>query len=863
MIEKEIPLLEINMNRRKLTFNTAFLILVLLISIGPAQAEDKYYEEIVVSFEVAKLLQQDIIAVYDGRDVYVPLIEIFQLLDINVIQDFDNRKFHGQYITRDNKFEINIPKMRGSCFGESHHFSGDEFHITGNELYLKVAVFNTIFQMKMYFNFSELKVYLPLDTNFPAYQKLKRKAAHEKLKTEKAAIRDIAEIPFERKSVKAGVVDWVATVNPFDSRGQYLGLIMGGILLGGDVSVSGSVNSMTGFASDQVRYKWHYVFMDNKYLSQVELGDIVTAGGLSRSMKGVLLTNKPNTRRKFFRTVNVHGYIGDNWEVELYINNKLIDFTHTDATGEYNFLVDVNYGSSRVLLKMYGPNGEMETREEYYKVPFNLIPKKEIEYTAAAGIKNNRFEENRYAQLNTYYGMFNNLTIGMSSDIPLDSKIGEKPLYAGEMTFKPMGNLLLNGIVSPDNEMTYSINYTNPALATINASYTRFYENEILNKLHHQNNFTLNISSPLKIGGKYFGLRYRMSIDKFPEYKATNMYYSIKVPIFKFHFNYMGSFKLARYTGRDDKNLASQLFISTSFLRWFRPQFKVAYDHSAGQMTSYGVYIQKRIFKRGQLALSFERNNLLGINQVMLTFNIFSGWANFTSRFYSSGENNVFTQMQRGSIRYDQDDKRFRFERRNGVGLGSAVIQPYHDENYNGMMDIGEQLIPELRANIGGTSGNRKRKGELFYYDGLRPYDDYIVRIDPYSLDDPMLQPAHDNFRVAVSPNSVTSIKVPIVTAAEINGRIERIVKGSRTGVGGSRVIITNELSGKEVIITAFNDGEFFHLGLVPGMYRAKLDQKQLDKFGYKAEPEEIRFQVKTVEGGDFIENLNFLITPK
>ncbi|MCK4574091.1 MAG: hypothetical protein KAU36_06955, partial [candidate division Zixibacteria bacterium] len=237
--------------------------------------------------------------------------------------------------------------------------------------------------------------------------------------------------------------------------------------------------------------------------------------------------------------------------------------------------------------------------------------------------------------------------------------------------------------------------------------------------------------------------------------------------------------------------------------------------------------------------------------------------ANFSTRAISSGGQKSITQTQRGSVRFDQENTSLRFVRDNGVGSGSAIIWPFLDENYNGKRDEDEQLLPELRARLNGVVGTKRKREEIYYYDGLVPYDDYLVQIDPISLDNPQLQPSHENYRVMINPNVITGIEVPIVTAGEVSGLIERVIPGAKVGVGSIKIIVINEKTGAEVQVTSFNNGEYFYLGLVPGMYRALLDKDQLDKYGYRAEPEFRTFQISTVEGGDFVEDMNFLLIPK
>jgi hypothetical protein len=497
------------------------------------------------------------------------------------------------------------------------------------------------------------------------------------------------------------------------------------------------------------------------------------------------------------------------------------------------------------------------------RAPYNLVPKNSFEYTVAAGEITNNLGRKRYAQASSYYGLLSGLTLGLNSDYPIDPVDDEKPALAAEATVHPFGNLLFGASYAPDYTAEFDFNYSRPSVINLSGSYRKFFENPFWNKMNQVEGISLSASSPLRIGRKYLSLRYRLTIDKYPLYTITNMNYGFKLPLFCVHLNYIGSYKISEYMTRRDRRISSQLFASTSFLRWLRPQFRVNYEHDLGRISKIGVYLQKRVFKMGQLAFSFERNTVTNSDMFMISFNIFTGFANLTSRATIAEQQTIVTQTQKGSIRFDQKAGSFRFDRRNGLGLGTAVIWPFLDANYNGVYDDGEKLLPELRANIGGARGIRSGKEKLYYYDGLRPYDRYVVSIDSYSLDNPLLRPAHDNFLVSVNPNSVTGINVPIVTASEVTGTVQRQLLGDKAGVGGIKVKIINEINGKEVIISTFNDGEYFYLGLVPGMYRAFLDAEQLAAYGYISDPPSISFQVKTAEGGDYVENINFVIKPR
>ena len=843
---------------------TAALVALLLAAapVTPVAAQTPSTEEIIVRIEVPKLLQKDIFVHFDGETIYVPLLELFSLLDMNVDVDTPKRIYKGSFLTSDNKFEINLTDAKAKCFGETISLPPSQYLATATELYLRIDRMAEIFRLKMQFNFSEMNIYLPLSKDFPAYVKLKRQQAYKRLKEKHAASLDVYAIPYRREMFRAGAADWTIAASPNGGAGQHFQLGIGCMLFGGDFAIDGTGGTKTGINPDQIKYRWHYFFEDSKYISQAEAGEVNTGGYLNRTLKGGLVTNKPQIKRKYFQTINVSGFAGEGWDIELWVNNRLVDHTRTDAGGEYNFLVDVNYGSTRVMLKKYGPNGEVETEEKFATVPFNLLPKNKFEYTLAAGKQARRANQDAYGLANAYYGLFDDLTVGLSADIPLQSESMEQPAVAIEATYQLRSDFLINAAASPRYTVGGGFTFSKPNFINLSGSFARYFENESRNPFQQVHNAILSLSTPLRIAGGHVTLRSRVAYDEFVERQLLNINFGFSASVARIHLNYLGNYKNSDYLNRDVSQVASQLFVATSMLRWVRPQVRLNYDHQANNLSKFGLHLSKRIFRTGQITASYERNTDTRTNTFMVSFRILNNFAEFVSKVIGSRGHVNFTQTQKGSILFNQDGGNFRFNHKNAVGYGSAVIRPFHDENYNGIRERDEQLLTGLRAKLGGAAERRHDRNKLFYYDRLRPYDEYLVEIDQYSLDNPQLLPSHENYAVAINPNGVTTIEVPIITAGEVAGMVERQIPDGTIGVGGVTIIITNESTGKEIEIMTFNNGEYFHLGLAPGVYRAVPDPKQLTRSGFVSEPASRSFQIKTVDGGDYVENISFLLVP-
>ena len=851
----------------------SLLLTVMIWLASPAAPQDGHFEEIVVNFDIPKLVNTDISVQYDGGTIYLPLMEVLRLLEANCVHDHEVGQIHGYIVSPQDSFDIDLKQGLARSRGTESVLSQDEYLYNGNELYLDIDLMARLFDLALQFDFSKLQVRMTLNQAFPAYQRLKRKLAQQKLLDKKDEIKEAYPLPFHYEYLNGGVADWMISTTPLGNRRtHYFSLGLGGMLLGGDITVSGNGDTRNGVDSRQLRYKWHYYLDHNHYLTQAELGAVFTGGIFSRRLDGLLLTNKPQVRRKFFQTIKLSGYLSEGWEVELYIDHRLTDFTYADHTGEYNFNVDIYYGASSITLKMYGPNGEFRTEELDVKVPYNLIPKGEVEYAAAIGKADGQMERGLFGEASCFFGVTTRLTAGISADIPIKvdypatmAEEKKRPLLGGELAYQPLTNMTVAGYYAPGYALQGGFSFIHPTAFSINSQVTLFEPNLIRNPLGQIHNVSCAISSPLRLWGQHLGLRGNVTHDQYPNSSHWGAHYGFSTALSYVYVNYIGRYKVSRYAevNRAVKTISSQLIIGSRRAWLVRPQCRIDYDHSRNELVKYGIFLTRQIFRTGQLSFSYERNHIAKSDLYMVTFNIFSGFADFNSRVIASSDQVAMTEAQHGSIRFNQESGILRFNRRSGIGQGSAVLQPFVDANFNNQYDDGEQQIQGLRAKIPGASSQPTGKNKTYAYDRLQPYEEYNVEIDEYSLDNPLLKPVHDGYRVRLNPNMLTVIKVPVVTVSEMNGSVQRQTELGRTGMGGVKIQVLNLVTGAKNEISTFNNGEFYYLGLIPGRYRARVLQDQLDVYGYVSEPEMIDFEVKAVEGGSVVDSIDFLLIPR
>jgi hypothetical protein len=275
------------------------------------------------------------------------------------------------------------------------------------------------------------------------------------------------------------------------------------------------------------------------------------------------------------------------------------------------------------------------------------------------------------------------------------------------------------------------------------------------------------------------------------------------------------------------------------------------------------VYMSKRIFKSAQISLSLVRNVATDINQVSFSFDIYNSFARFSSKILGSAGQLSMSQAQKGSIKYNNVDKSIEFSRDNSVGFGAAVLRPFVDDNYNGVLDDGEEYLGDTRVDIRGLTGQSTGATNSHTYGKLRPYYKYKLQIDPASLDNPLMRPVYENYEITFKPNVVTSIDVPLAMGSEVSGHIQRKTKQGMSGVGGIKLLFYNMANESVIEVTTFINGDFYFLGLLPGKYLVHVDQNQLDQYGYQASPDDLELDIKPEKGGSIVEDLIFTLSPK
>jgi hypothetical protein len=116
------------------------------------------------------------------------------------------------------------------------------------------------------------------------------------------------------------------------------------------------------------------------HATHVAVGDVEGfdsgLGGTAASGRGAVITNRPLAARAAFDRTRFEGDLPSGWEAEIYRNGELLGFAKPDGSQRYVFDdVQLLYGENRIQIILYGPQGQVRTRDELINVGQDNVPK--------------------------------------------------------------------------------------------------------------------------------------------------------------------------------------------------------------------------------------------------------------------------------------------------------------------------------------------------------------------------------------------------------------------------------------------------------------------------------------------------------
>ena len=849
-------------------YTVLFLLLLQLLCITQMYArEDPEYDEIPVQLIVQNIGGIEIPSLICKDSVYLSVADMFNFLKIRNTFSPGQDSLSGFFINPQAAFLIDKATNKIQYQGKFFTLPPQALIHTPTGLFLQSDYFEKIFGLLCVFSFRNLSVTLSTNIELPAIREMRQETMRLNINRLKGEIKADRTIGRNYPLFHLGTADWsvIATQRTSGTSDTRLNLTLGGIVAGGETNISLNYNKFPApdqtlthdrffnkpFDKKQQYYRWRYANNDHRALRQIIAGKIFiqSTASVYAPVVGVQFTNTPTTCRRSFGTYTLSNYTEPGWIVELYVNNSLVDYIKADASGFFTFQVPMIYGNSLVKLRFYGPWGEERSREESISIPFNFLPRHEFEYTASAGIVEDN-QNSRFSRIQLNYGASRQITVGGGMEY-LSSVTTGKNMPFVNTSVRILPNLLFSGDYTYNVKARGIVNYRDPSNLEIELNYTRYKKGQQAINYNYLEERRITISRPFN--SRNFSAFSRLTLKQvlLPDTKYTTTEWLLSGAILGVGTN------LTTYAILTEQ---APLYIYSNLSLSFRLPAKVMftsqlqYDYNHHKPISMRCESGRQVFPHGYVNVSYEQNMNSRITNIGIGFRYDFSFAQAGFSSWHGNNTTTLVQSLRGSLIYDVKTKYLDANNHTSTGTGGIVLLTYLDRNCNGKREAGEPRVAGLKATIGSGRIAYNNRDTLIRIMDIEPYTNYHIELNPNSFDNIAWQIKQKTFNVAVDPNRLKLIEIPVAVMGEVSGKVFINKEGQGRIIVG---IYQNDSILVARILTE-SDGFFSFTGLAPGSYTARIDTNQLLKLKLTASPAVIPFHIVPNNDGDMVDDLEF-----
>lgn len=728
------------------------------------------------------------------------------------------------------------------------------------EDYLSTEVLTTLFGSEFRVEWSELDVTIMSPEVFPLGQKTARENARRGFHGQV----DLSPAPnllmgLDRSSTGGAVVDYtmiLPTQEPGTAGSWNLGV--GADFFGGSLETTLQSQGLNG---NQVRGfgSWTGVWRDNPTLSQVRVGDGLSTGPRPRSVQGFAISNSPYVRPSLVGEVPIELQLGAGWQVEAYRGGQLIGFDSVNTAGRFSLDVPIQYGENPVDLVAYGPNGEVRRLTRTYRVLGDALPYRRFEYGLSAGAC--RVEAcDASANLDLRYGLTRRIALRGGMDQFWRS--GQSNLfhpYAG-FTGNPINALVIDVEGVANAELRSGIDFEPTTAFRLSGEYATFargIENPIFTTPGRFNQWdAIGFFRPLR---NSWAVTVDAGMDGFTDVIGNTLNSRLNV---SWQTGLVRLVPGVRYT---NVSPSADTLAGTKSTFWSLGVFTLP-DPRLGKFLG-GVSAQA----------DFEVNGSGNANSALVSLSrlVTRGLRAEISTSWVKGLGNTFgfalstelptvrsvttmrvpthgqaygNQFVQGSALLNAGESRVAFAAGPSLQRSGVTGIVYLDANGDGQRQPDEVVIPGVRVQVGYQTAVTDSLGRYRVWD-IQAFEPVGVVIDSASLASPLWVPTVNLVQVEPQPNRFRSVDLAVTPAGVVDGKVLRDSPTGLVGVAGVTVVLVDLTRNTRRTVTTFSDGTFYSMGVKPGDYEIRIDDRSAQRLGMSAEP--VRRTVRIDPEGD------------
>ncbi|MEO8140062.1 MAG: hypothetical protein ABI742_10465 [Gemmatimonadota bacterium] len=791
-------------------------------------------EPILIELQLGRIATRTVEAYRMGDQALVPISVFFELAEIR-----SNRRADGTIeamVQPGNVPLVLEPASRTLRLGkEKTSLSSDQLVSTDHDIYVSTKVLARAFNLEWDVSWPDLQVAVLEPGSLPVARRIRRESLlRSQLLSSTSPEYSGLRMGLERSRLKGLVLDYsVLTPTTGLGAGAY-STGLGFDLFGGALSLGLQSQNGTG-RGPRTEASWTGIWRESPWLSQVQLGDGISTGPRSRSLRGASISNSPYVRPSILGNVPFNGQLGAGWTVEAYRGGRLIGFDSVNALGQYSFDVPVQYGENPLDFVAYGPFGEVREFNQTYRLRSEGLPARRFEYGLSAGeCRTTRCSAT--GNLDLRYGISTRLTARAGLDQFWRDSLGSLTHpYVGllgsvtnaiTVEAEAVGSAVLRGAIRYEPSVNLSVQAEAHRFA-------RGLKDPILTPEGRLSQTTLSaFFRPVsRMGGTYL----EASLDQVhaigSDITSGRLGASFQVAEIRVipavRFQHQSATGGAAF---DQTFLGVNTFVLPQpslgkVLGSMTARTTLEFERGAGAASAsafLGLPLMRGL--RAESGVTWFRGSR-GPGFSLLIAAELPSVRSYTTVTAGGGTRAMGSQYTTGSAIYNPSRGSVDFSGSSALSRGGVTGRVFLDANGNGKFDADEQPLQGVRVVVGPTFAFSSANGSYSVWDVL-PYEPIPVTVDSATLASPLWVPAFAATMIEPAPNRYRRLDIPVLPGGVIEGRVVRAAGSGMTG--GIVLVLSHRQSGERRLVTTFGDGSFYAIGMRPGAWELIVDPKCL-----------------------------------
>jgi hypothetical protein len=852
-------------------------IIFLSLSLAPSKISasntELDFDEVFIEFRYLQIINTTVVGYYANDRFYLPIEELFSMLLVFGVTDWDKSTFSGYITSTSNSYLIDFEHLIFQFRDISGTLNVEDYILDQFGYYLSIDLFNRIFGMDFQLDESSFTMRLFTELRLPVRLRDERHRARSRVQQTTGLIEPYQLLaPRDTRIFSGGFLDYNINLNSINfERNTFLaGFNTGVEFLAGDLQSNFSINqSQDGqLLFNPGSFRWRYYNRNsNGFLRQVMVGDIQNRGiTFNQPIRGISINNEPLFSSRIFDEYNYVNSAQPDSEVEIFINNRLFEYLYVDQSGIYQLRIPITYGINDIRIVTYSPDGRITEVTERLNIPFYFVPARKLYYNSyLARTRTNFFSPDEYTVglIDIGYG------IGRSSTIKFKSEFVAGPETTENSALLEYNQRFTTGVLGT---FQYAPNRFESANLSFQSSSNSFLNAYVTN--YRQRFQEVNNDIRFRTGGNvFFGFSefhiptfIRMNVDynDFGEVTSRSLSNNLIFRLGRLSttFGFRNQYRKSATFNSNQNNFNANISYSTprspaiwTPLRGISLRGQVTSSGTIDNVNNYNISLSRSFWMNGQMQINYSYFTATKAGSIFFTLTFELSNARFNSSARRTSNSYVINQSMRGSVGYFHPARILHFDNRNLVGRSGLIINNFIDTDGDGIFSESDQTLPYAGAmRVQGAGARSTSRKGMSIVSQLRQYDRVNIEVNEGMIQDPSLVAVNRKFSVITDPNRFKYIEVPFSRTGIVEGFVTRDINGSQEPLGGLTIRFISLYGNEDYSARTFFDGSFYKMEMIPGRYVAYPDSTQLQILGVRAEPAIYPFEIVASEFGDFVD---------